>query len=155
MKFDLFTCLATIPLAFADYSVTLVTESDSSDVNGKGLSTRHEGAGFNYLFFGDNAENLVYSEEAKTIYKEVTVQGSSGTEIDNYNLTVFPNTNKVSVSVVGGEPITVEDRYLTLNGSTTFYAGKNTGDPYSISKEVYELLASEVTGALPVKVKVT
>lgn len=155
MKFGIFNSLAAISLALADYNVTLVTESSSPEVNGKGLTPLHEGAGINFLFLSVSGASLVYSEETDGIYQATRVQGPNGTELSEWNVTVMPNTNAISAGVTGGTPVLVKDSYLTINGSTAFYAGKNTtSDLYGYSNYIYQLLGSSQPGALPVKVKV-
>lgn len=155
MKLDLFTSLSTLALALADYNVTLVTESSDSDVSGKSLSAFHSGAGFNFLYLAGSGSVFSYSEDADSVYEPLPVDYQNGLQIVKYNLTVFPNTNELSFSVVGGAPVGVADSYLSLNGSSTFYAAKDTSyDPYGYSKYSYQLVSTSSDGALPVKVKI-
>lgn len=158
MKFQIPTILAAASVALADYNVTLVTESSHDDVNGKSLIPFHEGAGINFLFLADSAPtnegSLEYSPETNSVYLPIPVGTSDGTDVQKWNLTVFPEYNAISVGVIPGTPILVDNSYLTINGSTTFYAGKFTGDAYSYSNTSYELLASKASNAYPVKVKI-
>lgn len=163
MKLRFSTSLAAISFVAADYNVTLVTESNSSAVSGQSLVPLHEGAGFNFLFFsGAGAgrqyapgSTFLYSEETHSVYQPVEVGTVNGVETEKWNLTVAPGSSAISVGVLGGTLLQVADSYLTVNGSSKFYAAKNTTvDVYGYSKNDYQLLTGGQSDAIPVKVKV-
>lgn len=158
MKFTFVSFLASLSAALADYNVSFVTESSSEDVNGKGLTFLHEGAGFSAAFLADSGSELTYAEGSSELYLPISVTTASGPLFEKWNLTV-PQTEDLKyyplqIGVLGGTFVTVEDNYLSFNGSTTLYAAKNLGDVYGYSKSSYELIATNVAGAYALKVKV-
>ena len=157
MKFGLSTILAASSLALADYNVSLVTESANDEINNKGLTGLHEGAGFNYLFLSNGAsteaEAFAFSPESSKVYQPTHVTGVDGPYVSKWNLTQYPGGDAILAGVLGGPQVLVKNNYLTVNGSSTFYAAKNTSDPYGYSKRSYQLVARNTTNAIPLKVK--
>lgn len=157
MKFGLSTILAASSLALADYNVSLVTESANDEINNKGLAALHEGAGINYLFLSNGAsteaEAFAFSPESGKVYQPTHVTGVDGPYVSKWNLTQYPGADAILAGVIGGPQVLVKNNYLTVNGSSTFYAAKNTSDPYGYSKRSYQLVARNTTNAVPLKVK--
>ncbi|GMG00247.1 unnamed protein product [[Candida] boidinii] len=49
--------------------IALTVSSKSDEINGKGLSSIHEGAAINYVFLGDGTTELYYDATQKVIYQ--------------------------------------------------------------------------------------
>ncbi|KAH3673342.1 hypothetical protein WICMUC_003702 [Wickerhamomyces mucosus] len=99
----------------------------------RGLSSIHEGAGFNYFFLGTNAQTFEYSESEGKIYQPISEQ---------YNYTVGHFTESefpFLVSGVAGTPLSfkIEDGVLLNENGYNFYIAKNVSDPYNYGQNAY------------------
>lgn len=145
----LFSLLSLFGAALADHPVSLVIESNDQATNGLNVSSFYEAPSFNFLFLGSNGDTFQYSDSRSTVYLPNNVTGA------HYNLTVLPLTSEVAISAIGGTPLTVRDNHLQINGSSTFYAVKNTQyDPVGYSKHAYQLVAARQNGSSEVRVRV-
>jgi len=118
--------------------VKFTVESDVQDINNKGLSSTHEGAGVDYFFLGDEAQQLTLNTTSGDIYANLEVAGGESYPLPlNVISTGFPGLE------AGGEVYktnwSFEDGYLKGNGSDNFYVAKNTNDPYQYSKNQYQI----------------
>ncbi|KAK9478781.1 hypothetical protein V1514DRAFT_330363 [Lipomyces japonicus] len=113
--------------------VKLEAKSSDSSVDGKSLSSIHEGAGFNYVFLGQNGEPFVfYPGNGSLIAADIDFE---------FPYAVGIQDNIVTVGILGPTAFTITDGTLAVNGSSSgFYAAKNTNDPYSYSKESFQVL---------------
>ncbi|GME85057.1 unnamed protein product [Ambrosiozyma monospora] len=128
--------LALVSKALADETVELFIKSDNSDVSGKGISAIHEGAGINYFFAGNGAQDLSYD-------------GSSLTSNEIGYPQWFTPDGFVQMSVSGEVTgITFDsDGTLEYNGSADgFQACKNVNDPYNYSKSQYAIMYKSSSG---------
>lgn len=149
MKFDFVPRLAVLSAALADYPVTLTAESSNGLVNGQSFATFYEGPSFDFLFTSSSAEPLQVSEADSHVYRLNNVTS------ERSNLTVLPRTSEIALSVIGGTPLTVNNGYLTVNGSSSLYiSGNSTYDPMGYSRNAFQLLASPSNGSSEVRVKV-
>ncbi|CAH2353136.1 cell wall protein Rhd3p [[Candida] railenensis] len=127
----------------AVYDVQLFVESSDSAISGNGLSSIHEGAGINYFLLSTGgAETFKYDDQAEELYTDNSVKYSVGT-LGGY----------LSNGVTGSSKATFDDNKLSLGGNTTFYAAKNTGDPYNYSDNSYIVLVSNAEGSIPFSIK--
>lgn len=112
--------------------VKLTVESDNKEINGKGLSSLHEGAGLNYFFLGEGSQDLKYDSSSQKLYFDISDEIT-------YSFSVYSDFAIIGVL----EPYKVEfnDNYLKVNGTTEgFFACKNVNDPYQYSKDSYALM---------------
>lgn len=145
MKFTTFALsAATFSSALAAvYDVQLFVESSDAAISGNGLSSIHEGAGINYFLLGTGAETFQYDDQTEELYTQNTIKYSVGV-LGQY----------LSNGVTGASKATFVDDKLSLGGNTTFYAAKNTGDPYNYSDRSYIVLVSDAEGSIPFNIKV-
>lgn len=114
--------------------IALTVSSKSDEINGKGLSSIHEGAAINYVFLGDGTTELYYDATQKVIYQPF---------IENYYQFLDATGPYVALTVSTPSSVFTFDNegLLYLNGSSSgFYACKDTNDPYSYSQNSYELM---------------
>lgn len=145
MKITTFALSATTISAVlaAVYDVQLFAESSDAAISGNGLSSIHEGAGINYFLLSTGgAETFKYDDEAHELYTENSVKYTVGT-LGGY----------LSNGVTGSSKATIDNNKLSLGGNSTFYAAKNTGDPYNYSDNSYIVLVSDVEGSIPFSIK--
>lgn len=141
MKFStaLFTATTFLTALAAPSSTVnykLQIDADNSEVNGKYVLPYHEGAGINYSFLSGQAETFTYNPTTHVLYQSIK---DSDSENIPYNFSV--NEHHVLFSVIGTDEIDIIDGKLSFKGSAdSFFACKNTGDPYNYSKDTYELL---------------
>lgn len=146
--------LSIFSLVLADYNVSLVSESDDQDINGKNLGFRSYGP-LDCLFL-QTSSLLTFSETTNMLYEPILVRDESGdTHVQKRNVSVF-DLNAVSVDVANwGTPVFVDDGYLTFNDSSMFYTAKyDYHDPGQNTGKFYMLYVREDHGARPLKVKV-
>ncbi|CUM67462.1 uncharacterized protein PRCAT00005158001 [Priceomyces carsonii] len=148
-SFATFAGLAYTAVA-AVTTVTLNAESSDQDVNGKAITSLHEGAGFNYLFLSEHPQKLSLDDSNDSIFFE-----AAGFR---WNLTISGSV--VSIGVLQSSWYTsLDDDYIAVNGSTEgFYACKNTNDPYNYSKDSYQVTfpnGEAPSGCKPIKLKVS
>lgn len=121
--------LPILSLLAAAQAFSLFTESDTADVNNKGLTSYHEGAGINYAFLGADSIDFEYDATAKSLSQKVG--GYS------YNFSVT-ETHAVQFSVIEGAEVSFDGEYLSYKGSTSgFYACKDIVEPYEYSKSTF------------------
>lgn len=145
MKFTTFalTAASISSVLAATYDVQLFVDSSDSNVSGKGLSSIHEGAGINYFLLGSGAETFTYDDQTNELYNEHSFRYSVGV-LGEY----------LSSGVTGAAKATISGDKLSIDGKDTFYAAKNTGDPYNYSQQSYIVLVNSTEGALPIGIKV-
>lgn len=145
MKFTITTAIASLlalsiaapapdhqPITYA----RIVAESNEKAIGGKGIYGKHEGAGINYVFFG---------EPTDLYYNTTTNELSDRQQSASFKLGVYEGIATLSVLGDQATPILVgDDQYLTVNGSAnTFAACKNINDPYRYSENEYVLTSYE------------
>ncbi|CAH2353140.1 cell wall protein Pga30p [[Candida] railenensis] len=148
MKFTTFALsAATFSSALAAvYDVQLFVDSSDASINGNGLSSIHEGAGINYFVLGTGAENFQYDDQTGVLT-------STDTTANQIVYSVGVLGQYLSNGVTGSSKATFEGDKLSLGGNTTFYAAKNTGDPYNYSDRSYIVLVSDAEGSIPFNIK--
>lgn len=127
--------LAAASLAAAE-QVTLYIASDNDSVNGNSIGFSHAGAGIDYGFLGtaDSSVSLDYDESAGSLSQPFVSGSVQSFSVDNkyVALTVAGSNSKFSFN---------SENTLLVDGSDKgFYACKNTGDPYNMSTNSYELM---------------
>ncbi|GME86755.1 unnamed protein product [Ambrosiozyma monospora] len=137
MKFSTIFVAILASFVTADESIKLYVNSkaDAPQIFGAGISSKHSGAGINYLFLGRGAETLQYDGF------EITSTNSGTKQWLNLDGPFV----QLTVASTGGQRLTWKDvdgkKYLSVNGrSDGFFACKNTGDPYNYSANEYELM---------------
>lgn len=152
MKFTLTSTLLFVASALADViPIQLIARSESAEVNSKGLSSIHEGAGINYFFLGTNAQTLQYDEGAKVIY----ISLSSDQPNSNQYFAIEGNVLQLTVAA---QPLSVEfdaDGYAVFAGSNSIYALMNINDPYRYSETSYAVVSypeGAPEGAIPIRI---
>ncbi|GME71185.1 unnamed protein product [Ambrosiozyma monospora] len=121
-------------------NIGLYVESDNTEIDGNGLSSKHSGAGIDYFFLGTGSETLIFDSSKAQIYKNFAGQYEQYFDVatSNYVQMTVSDANIASVQftqVDGGK------QYLTLGSSQDgFYACKNVNDPYNYSASSYELM---------------
>lgn len=126
-----FSTLAFAGLALAESQIHLKVQDDSA-ANGLYLSSIHEGAGINYFLLGANGENLLFNGTA--------IRGEEVYEYP-FNLGVIFNYLALGPSV---SPLTVSFNGDVLNPlSGSYWACKNTLDPYGYTKSQYIIALGE------------
>lgn len=107
----------------------------------------HEGAALNYVLAGEQGSTYSYDSDKGLIYHTLATSGG------DYNLTLDFNDYSLAYPQLqfsaADEPKVKwsigDDKTLkgNVNGAEIqFYAGKNTGDPYGYSKEIYSIGAT-------------
>ncbi|CCH41108.1 putative secreted protein [Wickerhamomyces ciferrii] len=168
MQFKTLIATAASLIAFvnaeaAQNYVQFYAESDIKEINGKGLSSIHEGAALNYFFLGEDPEILDYNPETGAISSSLNT--GDGQSIDlAFEASVgsrFP-TLQVTAGAQTATSWTFEDGYLKGNGSQNFFVAKNTSDPYRYSEKSYQVAlfpegasTSGFVDVHPIKIKVT
>lgn len=148
MKFaTLFTAAASLlavanaaPTKRSETEVKLYVISPGTEVNNKGIFAKHEGAGVNYVFIGENTETYYFDETTSTLYQQA----------GDLKLPFVISGGIAQFSVAGGEPISLsfDHDYLAINGSTHALAAcKNINDPYRYSEN--EWAVTYQPGAIP------
>ncbi|QPG75149.1 hypothetical protein FOA43_002494 [Brettanomyces nanus] len=145
-----FKNLIILSAAVSAETVQLSTMSSKEDVNGKGISSLHEGAGINYAFLSSGSDTLDYDESTKFL----------SVSYDTYSeyFTIDSGFVGVSVSPAPVEVTFDKDNNLLVDGSSEgFYGCKNTNDPYDNSESSYELMyysgnSTAPDGCLPLTV---
>lgn len=145
------------------FNVRLYVESNDTKINGSSLVGLHEGAGFNFLFLGnqtwgeagdmykhDTQHSLVYKEDNggnKYFLSSWTPQEGE-TVIQERVSEENSSTNSLVTVRNGG--------YLLLNGSDDkFHTAKNLPyDPYGHSTDRYQLVILGGENSYPAKVRV-
>jgi len=150
INFNFLSVLAFFTVALADRTVRLVSESDDQALSGLNVSSFYAAPAFNFLYLGSNDQPFRYSESDGKIYILNNVTGTKS------NLTVLPYADsEIAVSAIGGAPLSVDHGYVSINGSTTLYAAKNTTyDPDHYALDAYQLLATPQNGSSSVRVRV-
>lgn len=143
MKFS----IASLSLLAVSFAAEFYAESSNGEVNGQGLSSRHEGAGINYFFLGKDADELTYHEENSTFYMDVD---------SRYPFLLSLHHDVLMVGVLGPDAFDISSGYLAINGTAdNFFACKNINDPYHYSKYSYAVTFGGDTGdCTPMKIKV-
>ena len=138
MKFSTICVAALAALAQASpvkhsiKDVKLTVESDNTEINGKGLSSLHEGAGLNYFFLGEGSQDLKYNSSDKQLYFDVS---------DDIKFSFSVSGNFATIGVLEPYKVEFEHNYLKVNGTTDgFFACKNVNDPYRYSENSYALM---------------
>lgn len=135
-RLEMLSKLLLLGLVFGE-SVYLVTESDNSDFDGKGLTTYNELSNYRYLHLtdglGEKFDDNAFSGEPLS---EVVYENDALTDTTRYNVTLGPSSESVTISIGGSTPLTIVDGYLSVNGSSSgFYATLNPGyEPYTYTK---------------------
>ncbi|EMG47018.1 PGA30 Cell wall protein PGA30 [Candida maltosa Xu316] len=122
----------------------LVAESDNKDIDGKGLTFLHEGAGINYAFLSDTGVTVTYDDKTKLLYYPVSPQLQ-------FNFGVEGNIVQFSVT----PPAAVEigtDGTVSFTGSDSVHAAKDINDPYQYSKGSFAVITEDKDGAIPFKI---
>lgn len=130
----------------ATRNIELWVSSSNDTVNGKGLSSTHEGAGINYVFAGTYAQSLIYDDSTGTI-----TTPKSGSLVQ----TLSAGARVVQLTVAGSSKATIADNVLSLDGNSKFFLAMNINDPYNLSTKEYFLLGpdgSSNPSAIPVEV---
>ncbi|CAX44219.1 hypothetical LDG family protein, putative [Candida dubliniensis CD36] len=124
-------------------SYKLYAKSDSAEVDGKGVSILHEGAGINYVFLGTDSIDVTYDDAQKLLYVPVNsnVQFNLGTNAD---IIQFSVTTPVSVEIA-------EDGSVNFEGSDDLFAAQYINDPYNYSKDSYAVILRGKPHAIPIK----
>lgn len=126
------TLAQAAPIQSESSAVKLTVESANQDVNVKGLSSLHEGAGLNFFFIGQDSQELQYDADKQQLYFDINDQ-------IKYSFSVY--SNFATIGVLEPYKVEFEDNYLKVNGTTDgFYACKNVRDPYNYSKDTYALM---------------
>lgn len=143
MKFS----IASLSLLAVSFAAEFYAESSNGEVNGKGLSSSHEGAGINYFFLGKDAQELTYHEENSTFSMDVN---------SRYPFLLSIYHDVLMVGVLGPDAFDISSGYLAINGTAdNFFACKNINDPYHYSKYSYAVTFGDDTGdCTPMKIKV-
>lgn len=129
--------------------VKFTVESDKDELNGKGLSSIHEGAAINYVFLGDNSQTLNLNTTSGEIYQSFT--SADGQTFNQYLSVLGGGFPGLQVSAASAYPTTwtFEDGYLKGNGSDSFLVAKNTHDPYRYSEKSYQIgFSTEIDAAV-------
>ncbi|CUM46974.1 uncharacterized protein AC631_02932 [Debaryomyces fabryi] len=120
------------PVKHSIKDVKLTVESDNTEINGKGLSSLHEGAGLNYFFLGEGSQDLKYNSSDKQLYFDVS---------DDIKFSFSVSGNFATIGVLEPYKVEFEHNYLKVNGTTDgFFACKNVNDPYRYSENSYALM---------------
>ncbi|OWB57975.1 hypothetical protein B5S28_g3961 [[Candida] boidinii] len=120
--------------SFNGEEITLTVSSESDEINGKGLTSIHEGAGINYVFLADGNTELYYDADKKVVYQPFL-------ESSYQFLAAIGSYFALTVTSSGNEFTFDDEGVLYLNGSSSgFYACKDTKDPYNYSQKTYELM---------------
>lgn len=134
-------------------SVKLFVESDNTEINGNGLSGRHEGAGISVVFLGgsgSDSDKLTYDSEEESLYFTVN---------DNIRYSFSIYENAAIEGVLPAYKVSFDEDYLKVNGTADgFFACKNIAfDPYSYSKSSYALTnyvgSDAPKDCIPLKIK--
>lgn len=138
---------AFLPLLSIATALTLVAESDNQDVNGKGASSIHEGAGINYFLLGDDGEELSYDESTQIL---------KAADIDTqypYQVSVTDG-NILIAGVLEPSKADISSGYLSIDGSDEWFACKNIRDPYSYTTSRYAVANKDLGDCVSMKLKV-
>ncbi|KAI5966861.1 uncharacterized protein KGF55_000270 [Candida pseudojiufengensis] len=130
--------------------IQLIAESNDQEINSKGLSSIHEGAGINYFFLGENPQNLKYDDEKKQIYILLNVNNGQQQVPQSLNF----NGKFLSLSV--SEPLAVEideNDILQFDGSNNLFAAKDQNDPYQYSRSSYAIVNEDGEDHKPLSIK--
>ncbi|KAH3666098.1 hypothetical protein OGAPHI_004287 [Ogataea philodendri] len=114
-------------------AIQLQAKSSHPEIDGLGISSKHTGAGTDYLYLGKDFENFAWNGNS--------LSKSVGSAYNQY-FTVKDRNPQFSVSDKGSKLDFLPSRTGTLHHDDSphgFYACKNTGDPYSYSKDNYQL----------------
>lgn len=161
MKFSaLLASAATLALTQAR-TVRFWTESNVTEVDDRGIYSIHEGAGVNYVLLDGEPQNYTITDYGVIYYSSKTADGTAyqpALKIVNANGS-FPSL-ELSVTAPDVNWL-IDDGYLSGNGSSNFWAAKNTSDPYGYTQESYTLglfldnsvSPTQFANAAPVKVR--
>lgn len=161
MKFTTLLASATTLALTQARTVRFWTESNTTEVDDRGIYSIHEGAGVNYVLLDGEPQNYTITDFGLIYYSSKTADGTgyypalqivdSEGSFPSLELSVSqPNINWL-----------IDDGYLSGNGSSNFWAAKNTNDPYNYTQTSYTLglfldnsqSPTQYTNAAPVKVK--
>ncbi|VEU24281.1 DEKNAAC105653 [Brettanomyces naardenensis] len=135
MQFKKTFAILAVTAAVSAEDVNLWVKSDNSEVNGKGLSSLHEGAGINYFFLGDGTISMTYDATTGLVSESIGsgIVTSFGAVGDHFAAS--------SVTTPYFDVTFEDDGTLQANGSSdVFYACQNTGDPYQYSTSQWEVM---------------
>jgi len=161
MKFSTILATAASLALTQARTVRFFTESNNTKVNNKGLYSAHEGAGINYLFLDGEPQNFTITDAGEIYYPIQTGDGKSYPQ--TLSIVNSPGSfPSLQVSVTGDDVYwLIENDYLSANGSSNFWAAKNTSDPYNYSNYAYNIglflngttNPTKYVDATPVKIK--
>ncbi|VEU24196.1 DEKNAAC105327 [Brettanomyces naardenensis] len=134
MQFTKTLALLAAAVAASADTVELWVRSDDAEIDGKGLSALHEGAGISYYFLGDNATSFSYDPPTGAITQPIN---------NGVYMTFGAMGSYVAISVVPPffDATFDADGTLEANGTSAgFFACKNTGDEYQYSVSQWEVM---------------
>lgn len=139
-----FKAVALLSAVNCALGVSLVAVSDNDELNNKGLSSIHEGAGINYFFLGENGEDFTYDADKNEL----------STKLGTLPTTVGVEGSILINGVLGPAEIKEEDGKVTVNGIKQFYGCKNANDPYRYSQSSYMVTTDKSSGdCVPMEIK--
>lgn len=124
-------------------SYKLYAKSENTEIDGKGVSILHEGAGIYFVFLGTESIDVTYDDVEKLLYVPVSsdIQFNFGTNADIVQFSVTP---PVSVEID-------EDGSVNFKGSDDLFAAQYINDPYNYSKDSYAVILRGKPHAIPIK----